>query len=39
MFTDDFLEEMKRLELPIIEVNTAMTEDELTHWATQSFGH
>jgi hypothetical protein len=28
----------RRLELPIIEVDAAMTEDQLTRWVTQAFG-
>ncbi len=38
MFTDHLFEETKRLELPIIEVDIAMTQDELTRRVTQAFG-
>jgi 2-phosphoglycerate kinase len=38
MFTDRLLEETKRLELPIIEIDTAMNEGELARQVTQTFG-
>ena len=38
MFTDELLEETNGLELPIIEVDIAMTEDELTRRVMQAFG-
>jgi 2-phosphoglycerate kinase len=38
MFTDALSEETKRLELPIVEVDTAMTEDELTRRVMRAFG-
>lgn len=38
MFTDRLFEATKRLELPVIEIDTAMSEDELTGQVTQAFG-
>lgn len=38
MFTDRLREETKRLELPAIEVGTAMSEDELAEQVAQMFG-
>jgi 2-phosphoglycerate kinase len=38
MFTDRLFEETKRLELPVIEVDTAMHELELAGRVTQAFG-
>jgi 2-phosphoglycerate kinase len=38
LFTERLVEEAKRLELPVIEVDTAMTEDELTRQVTQAYG-
>ncbi len=38
MFTERLVEERKRLELPVIEVDTAMTENELTRQVAQAFG-
>lgn len=38
MFTDELLEETKRLELPIVEVDIAMTEDDLSRRLAQAFG-
>jgi hypothetical protein len=38
MFTDRLIEEAKRLELPIIEIDTAMNEGELATQVTQTFG-
>ena len=38
MFTDRLVEETKRLELPAIEVDPLMSEDELAGLVTQSFG-
>lgn len=38
MFTDRLVKETKRLELPIIEIDTAMNEDELVRQVTQAFG-
>jgi 2-phosphoglycerate kinase len=38
MFTDRLFDETKRLELPVIEVDCAINEDELTGQVTQAFG-
>ena len=38
MFTDRLIEETTRLELPVIEVDTAMNEGELARRVTQAFG-
>ncbi|MEV0398999.1 hypothetical protein [Actinoallomurus sp. NPDC050550] len=38
MFTDRLFEETKRLELPVIEVDTTMPEDEVAGRVTQAFG-
>lgn len=38
MFTDRLVEETKRLELPVIEIDTAMNEVELARQVTQVFG-
>lgn len=38
MFTDRLHEEAKRLELPVIEVHTTMTEDDLAERVTEAFG-
>jgi 2-phosphoglycerate kinase len=38
MFTERLHTETKRLELPVIEVDTTMTEDELTDRVTELFG-
>ncbi|WP_433184854.1 hypothetical protein [Actinoallomurus sp. CA-150999] len=38
MFTDRLFEETKRLELPVIEVDTAMNEAELVGRVTRAFG-
>jgi hypothetical protein len=38
MFTDRLCEEVKRLELCVIEVSTAMTEDDLAGRVTEAFG-
>jgi 2-phosphoglycerate kinase len=38
MFTDRLFEETKRLELPVIEIDTVMNEDELARHVTQAFG-
>ncbi|GAB3982430.1 hypothetical protein GCM10029978_086110 [Actinoallomurus acanthiterrae] len=38
MFTDRLFEETKRLDLPVIEVDTAMNEAELAGRVTQAFG-
>ncbi|MBV9171429.1 MAG: hypothetical protein JOZ81_15235 [Chloroflexi bacterium] len=38
MFTDELRKETQRLELPTVQVDVAMTEDELTHRVTQAFG-
>jgi hypothetical protein len=38
MFTDRLYEETKHLDLPVIEVDTNMTEDELAHRVTSAFG-
>lgn len=38
MFTDRLSEETKRLDLPVIEIDTDMTEDELADRVTQLFG-
>lgn len=38
MFTERLVEETKRLELPVIEVDAAMTENELTQQVAQAFG-
>ena len=38
LFTERLVEETKRLELTVIEINTAMTEDELTRQVTQAYG-
>jgi 2-phosphoglycerate kinase len=38
MFTDRLLKETKRLELPAIEIDTAMDEGELASQVTQAFG-
>jgi 2-phosphoglycerate kinase len=38
MFTDKLLEETQRLELPSVQVDVAMTEDELTRRVTLAFG-
>jgi 2-phosphoglycerate kinase len=38
MFTERLCEEAKRLELRVVEVDTAMTEDDLVGRATQAFG-
>ena len=37
-FTDRLFEETKRLELPVIEIDTAMNEGELVRQVTQAFG-
>ncbi len=38
MFTDRLGEETKRFGLPVIEIDTAMSEDELAGQVTQAFG-
>lgn len=38
MFTDRLFEETKHLELPVIEIDTAMNEGELARQVTQAFG-
>jgi 2-phosphoglycerate kinase len=38
MFTDRLVEETKRLELPVIEIDTVMNESELARQVTQAFG-
>jgi len=38
LFTDRLFEETKRFELPIIEIDMAMSEDELARQVTQAFG-
>jgi 2-phosphoglycerate kinase len=38
MFTDELMEEAKHLELPVVEVDVAMTVDELSRRVTQAFG-
>jgi hypothetical protein len=38
MFTDRLREEARRLDLPVIEVSTAMTEDGLARRVTEVFG-
>jgi 2-phosphoglycerate kinase len=38
MFTDRLREEARRLDLPVIEVSTAMTEDGLARRVTEAFG-
>jgi len=38
MFADRLFEETKRLELPVIEIDTAMNEAELARQVTQAFG-
>jgi 2-phosphoglycerate kinase len=38
MFTDRLVEETRRLRLPAVEIDTAMSEDELTKQVTQAFG-
>lgn len=38
MFTDRLFEETKRLELAVIEIDTALSEDELVGQVTQAFG-
>jgi hypothetical protein len=38
MFTERLYEETKRLELPVIEVDAAMSEDEIVRQVTQAFG-
>jgi hypothetical protein len=38
MFTDRLFEETKRLELPVIEIDTAMNEGELVRQVMQAFG-
>jgi len=38
VFTDRLFEETKRLELPVIEIDTAMNEGELARQVTQAFG-
>jgi hypothetical protein len=38
MFTQLLGEEAKRLALPAIEINTTMTEDDLTERVTETFG-
>ncbi len=38
MFTDRLREETKRLGLPVIDVDTSMSEDDLTELVTRSFG-
>jgi hypothetical protein len=38
MSTDRLVEETKRLELPLVEINTAMNEGELARQVTQAFG-
>lgn len=38
MFTDRLFEETKRLELPVLEIDIAMSEDELAGQVTQAFG-
>lgn len=38
MFTDRLVEETKRLELPVIEIDSAMSEDELAAEVTRAFG-
>jgi len=37
MFTDRLHEETKRLELPTIELNTTMTEDDLAERVKEAF--
>lgn len=37
MFTDRLVEQTHRLELPVIEIHTAMNEDELARQVTQAF--
>ncbi|MGH4006715.1 MAG: hypothetical protein ACRDTH_00845 [Pseudonocardiaceae bacterium] len=38
IFTDRLFEETKRLQLPVIKIDTAMSEDELAGQVTQAFG-
>ncbi len=38
MFTDRLCQEARRLDLPVIEISTAMTEDELARRVTEVFG-
>lgn len=38
MFTERLYDETERLELRVIEVDTTMTEDELTDRVTEAFG-
>jgi 2-phosphoglycerate kinase len=38
MFTELLAEETKRLDLPAIEIDTTMTEDDLTRHVTETFG-
>lgn len=38
MFTDRLVEETKRQELPVIEIDTTTTEDELTRKVTKAWG-
>ncbi len=38
MFTDRLFQETKRLELPVIEIDTATSEDELVGQVTRAFG-
>ena len=38
MFTGLLCEETKRLELPVIGIDTTMTEDDLTERVTEIFG-
>jgi 2-phosphoglycerate kinase len=38
LFTDRLVEETKRLNLPVVRVDTAITEDELTRKVTKAFG-
>lgn len=38
MFTELLREETKRLELPAIEIDASMTEDDLAERVTETFG-
>ncbi|MEU8797524.1 hypothetical protein [Spirillospora sp. NPDC048819] len=38
MFTDRLFEDTKHLELPVIEIDTTMNQDESTRRVTQAFG-
>jgi hypothetical protein len=38
MFTDRLGQEARRLDLPVIEISTAMTEDRLARRVTEAFG-